>query len=41
MGQCESGGRDFKRDYAKETLRENMDRASLRKKILKNSEARF
>jgi hypothetical protein len=24
MGQCKSGGKDFKRDYAKEKLRENM-----------------
>jgi hypothetical protein len=24
MGQCKSGGKDFKRDYAKEQLRENM-----------------
>jgi hypothetical protein len=24
MGQCKSGGKDFKRDYATEKLRENM-----------------
>jgi hypothetical protein len=24
MEQCKSGGKDFKRDYAKEQLRENM-----------------
>jgi hypothetical protein len=24
MGQCKSEGKDFKRDYAKEQLRENM-----------------
>jgi hypothetical protein len=24
MGQCKSEGKDFKRDYAKEKLRENM-----------------
>jgi hypothetical protein len=24
MGQCKSGGKDFKRDYAKEQLREKM-----------------
>jgi hypothetical protein len=41
MGQCKSGGKDFKRDYAKEKLKENMDSVSLRKEVLKNSEARF
>jgi hypothetical protein len=24
MGQCKSGGKDFKRDYVKEELRENI-----------------
>jgi hypothetical protein len=41
MGQCKSGGKDFKRDYAKEKLKENMGSVSLRKEVLKNSEARF
>jgi hypothetical protein len=41
MGQCMSGGKDFKRDYAKEKLRENKDNETLRKEVLKNSEARF
>jgi hypothetical protein len=53
MRQCKSGGKEFKRDYAKEKLRENRDNASLRKetlknrkedfrsKVLKNSEGRF
>jgi hypothetical protein len=34
MGQCKSEGKDFKRDYAKEKLRENMGQ-SLRKETLK------
>jgi hypothetical protein len=43
MGQCTSGSKDFKRDYAKEQVREikTWDRDSLRKEVLKNSEARF
>jgi hypothetical protein len=35
MGQCKSEGKDFKRDYAKEKLRENMGQSENRK------EARF
>jgi hypothetical protein len=38
MGQCKSGGKDFKRDYAKEQLRENMGQGELGKEVLKNSE---
>jgi hypothetical protein len=42
MGQCKSGDKEFKRDYAKEKLREKTwERASLRKEVVKNSEARF
>jgi hypothetical protein len=41
MGPCKSGGKDFKRDYAKEKLKRTWDSASLRKEVLKNSEARF
>jgi hypothetical protein len=36
-GQCKSEGKDFKRHDAKEKLRENMGRASLRKETLKKS----
>jgi hypothetical protein len=36
MGQCKSGGKDFKRDFAKEKLRENMGQSNLRKDTLKN-----
>jgi hypothetical protein len=40
MGQYKYEGKDFKRDYVKEKLREN--RVSLRKETLKNrKEARF
>jgi hypothetical protein len=35
MGQCKSGNKDFKRDYAKEKLRENMGQCNLRKEVLK------
>jgi hypothetical protein len=36
-GQCKSGGKDFRRDYAKEQLRENMGQSkSKRSKVLKN-----
>jgi hypothetical protein len=35
--QCKSGGKDFKRDYSKEQLRENMWQTSLRREVLKNS----
>jgi hypothetical protein len=41
MGQCKSEGKDFKRDYAKEKQEKTRDRVSLRKEVLKNSEARF
>jgi hypothetical protein len=41
MGQCKSGGKDFKREYAKEKLRENMGQYESKKEVLKNSEARF
>jgi hypothetical protein len=35
VGQCKSGGKDFKRDYAKEQLRENMGQSDLRKETLR------
>jgi hypothetical protein len=41
MGQCKSGGKDFKRDYVKEKLRENMGSVSLRKEIFKNRKEDF
>jgi hypothetical protein len=39
MGQCQSGGKDFKRDYTKKKLRKNMGQCEERG--LKDSEARF
>jgi hypothetical protein len=41
MGQCKSEGKDFKRDHVKEKLRENTDRARLRKETLKNRKEDF
>jgi hypothetical protein len=41
MGQCKSGGKDFKRGYAKEQLRENMGQSESKERVLKNSEASF
>jgi hypothetical protein len=35
MGQCNSGGKDFKRDYAKEQLRENMGQSKSMEKDFK------
>jgi hypothetical protein len=34
MRQCKSEGKDFKRDYAKEKLRENMGQSESKKKRL-------
>jgi hypothetical protein len=35
MGQCKSEGKDFKRDYAKEKLRENMGWSESKKRGFK------
>jgi hypothetical protein len=35
MGQCKSGGKDFKRDYDKETLRENMGQSESKERDFK------
>jgi hypothetical protein len=35
MGQCKSGGKDFKRDYAKEQLRENTGHGESKKRGFK------
>jgi hypothetical protein len=32
VGQCNPGGKDFKRDYAKEQLKENMGQCKVFKK---------
>jgi hypothetical protein len=39
--QCKPEGKDFKRDYAKEKLRENMGQSGLRKETLKNRKEDF
>jgi hypothetical protein len=44
MGQCKSEGKDFKRDYAKEKLRENMGQNESKKRDFKEQkrlETRF
>jgi hypothetical protein len=35
MRQCKSGGRDFKRDYSKEKLRENMGQSKSKERDFK------
>jgi hypothetical protein len=35
MGQCKSEGKDFKRDYAKEKLRENMKQSKSKERDFK------
>jgi hypothetical protein len=35
MGHCKSGGKDFKKDYAKEQLRENMGQSESKERGFK------
>jgi hypothetical protein len=35
MGQCKSGGKDFKKDYTKEQLRENMGQRNSKERDFK------
>jgi hypothetical protein len=35
IGQCKSEGQDFKRDYAKEKLRENMGQSEFKERDFK------
>jgi hypothetical protein len=35
MGQCKSGDKDLKRDYAKEKLRENMEQCKSKERCFK------
>jgi hypothetical protein len=37
MGQCKSGGKVFKRDYAKEQLRENTGQSKLKERTEKKT----
>jgi hypothetical protein len=41
MGQCRSGCKDFKRDYAREQLRENMGQSESKERDFKEYETRF
>jgi hypothetical protein len=41
MGQCKSGGKDFKRDYAKEKLRENMGQRESKERDFKEQKRRL
>jgi hypothetical protein len=41
MGQCKSEGKDSKRDYAKEKLRENMGQSKSKEETLKNRKEDF
>jgi hypothetical protein len=36
MRQCKSGGKDFKRDYAKEKLKENMGQSKSKERSFKD-----
>jgi hypothetical protein len=36
MGQCKSEGKDFKRDYAKEKLTENIDQSESKERDFKD-----
>jgi hypothetical protein len=41
MGQCKSEGQDFKRDYAKEKLRENMGQSKSKERDFKEQKIRL
>jgi hypothetical protein len=41
MGQCKSGGKDFKREYAKETLRENVGQWESKERDFKEQKRRL
>jgi hypothetical protein len=41
MGQCKSGSKDFKRDYAKEQLRENMAQSESKYRGFKEQKKRL
>jgi hypothetical protein len=41
MGQCKSEGKDFKRDYAKEKLSENMGQNKSKKRDFKEQKRRL
>jgi hypothetical protein len=41
MGQCKPGGKDSKRDYAKEQLRENMGQSKSKERGFKEQNRRL
>jgi hypothetical protein len=41
MGQCKSEGKGFKRDYAKEKLRENMGHSESKERDFKEQKRRL
>jgi hypothetical protein len=41
MGQCKSKGQDFKRDYGKEKLRENMGQSESKARDFKEQKRRL
>jgi hypothetical protein len=41
MGQCKPGGKDFKRDFAKEQLRENMGQSKSQERDFKEQKRRL
>jgi hypothetical protein len=41
MGQCKPGGKDFKRDYAKGQLRENMGQSESNERDFKEQKTRL
>jgi hypothetical protein len=41
MGQCNSGGKNVKRDYAKEQPRENMGQCEFKKRDFKEKKRRL
>jgi hypothetical protein len=41
MGQCKSGSKDFKRDYAKEKLREDMGQCKSQERDFKEQKRRL
>jgi hypothetical protein len=41
MGQCKSGGKDFKREYAKEKLRENVGQWESKERDFKEQKRRL
>jgi hypothetical protein len=41
MRHCKSGGKDFKRDYAKEQLRENIGQSESKERVFKEQKRRL